>query len=53
LRSTGGSRKTLYARALELKDATDRQSAQRRGHRGETVAALWLAAQGLRILRGG
>jgi len=33
-----------------LKDATDRQSAQRRGHAAKTVAALWLRLKGYRIL---
>ena len=30
--------------------ATDRHAAQRRGHRSETVAALWLRLKGYRIL---
>src|SRR5215831_15612819 len=30
--------------------AVDRQKAQRRGHRGESLAALWLRLKGYRIL---
>ncbi|OJT95849.1 MAG: hypothetical protein BGN82_04960 [Alphaproteobacteria bacterium 65-7] len=29
---------------------TDRRQAERRGHRGESLAALWLMAKGYRIL---